>query len=165
VPHAPAHRGEVLHLRRTSHLGQRRIHWYLLRYHGIKVSSGAVYYVLKRNGLNRLPRNVRKHRVELWQRYAKQVPGHHVQVEVKLLSFADQAGKRVRGYQDTAIDDATRIRGLKVYEWHTQENAISFVNQVVEKFPFRISTMRTDNGHEFQCLFHWQVEDLGMSHT
>ncbi len=43
------YRGEILHLRRTYHLGQRRIHWYLLRYHGIKVSSGAVYYVLKRN--------------------------------------------------------------------------------------------------------------------
>ena len=32
---------KILHLRRTYHLGQRRIHWYLLRYHGIKVSSGA----------------------------------------------------------------------------------------------------------------------------
>lgn len=37
----PAHIEEkILHLRRTYHLGQRRIHWYLLRYHGIKVSSG-----------------------------------------------------------------------------------------------------------------------------
>jgi hypothetical protein len=26
---------KILHLRRTYHLGQRRIHWYLLRYHGI----------------------------------------------------------------------------------------------------------------------------------
>jgi transposase InsO family protein len=36
---------------------------------------------------------------------------------------------------------------------------------VVKKFPFRISTIRTDNGHEFQSLFHWHVEDLGMTHT
>ena len=69
---------KILHLHRTYHLGRRRIHWYLLRYHGIKVSSGAVYFVLKRNGLNRLPQNVRKHRVQLWQRYEKQAPGHHV---------------------------------------------------------------------------------------
>ena len=156
---------KILHLRRTYHLGQRRIHWYLLRYHGIKVSSGAVYYVLKRNGLNRLPHNVRKHRVQLWQRYEKQVPGHHVQVDVKFLNFNDQAGKPVRRYQYTAIDDATRIRALKIYERHTQENAIDFISHVVEKFPFRISTIRTDNGHEFQSLFHWHVEDLGMSHT
>ena len=32
------------------------------------------YYVLKRNGLNRLPRNVRKHRVQLWQQYEKHTP-------------------------------------------------------------------------------------------
>ena len=52
-----------------------------------------------------------------------------------------------------------------MYERHTQENAIDFVDYVVEKFPFRISTIRTDNGHEFQSLFHWHVEDLGMSHN
>ena len=40
-----------------------------------------------------------------------------------------------------------------------------FINYVVEKFPFRISTIRTDNGHEFQSLFHWHVEDLGMTHS
>lgn len=68
---------KIHHLRRTYQLGQRRIHWSLLRYHDIKVSSGALYYALKRNGMNRLPRNVRKHRV---QRYEKQVPGDHVQM-------------------------------------------------------------------------------------
>lgn len=115
--------------------------------------------------MNRLPRNIRKHRVRLWQRYEKQVPGHHVQVDVKFLTFAGPAGKPVKRYQHTAIDDATRIRALKVYGRHTQENAIDFVNYVAEKFPFRISTIRTDNGHEFQSLFHWHVEDLGMSHT
>jgi transposase InsO family protein len=93
------------------------------------------------------------------------VPGHHVQVDVKFLTFTDQAGRPVRRYQYTAIDDATRIRALKVYERHTQENAIDFIDYVVEKFPFRISTIRTDNGHEFQSQFHWHVEDLGMSHT
>ena len=65
----------------------------------------------------------------------------------------------------TATDDATRVRALKVYGRHTRENAIDFVNHVVEKFPFRIPTIRTDDGHEFQSLFHWRVEDLGMSHT
>ena len=32
------------------------------------------------------------------------------------------------------------------------------------KFPFRIKTIRTDNGHEFQTKFHWHVSDLGMLH-
>lgn len=135
---------KILHLRQTYHLGRLRIKWYLERYHGIKISSGAVYYVLKRNGVNRLPRNAKK-RSPLWQRYEKAMPGHHVQVDVKFLNFSDPAGKPVRRFQYTAIDDATRVRALKVYEKHTQENAIDFVSYVVEKFPFRISTIRTDN--------------------
>ncbi len=36
---------------------------------------------------------------------------------------------------------------------------------MVEKFPFRIRTIRTDRGHEFQALFHWHVADLGMEHV
>lgn len=160
----PAHIEEkILHLRRTYHLGQLRIVWYLKRYHDITISGGGVHNVLKRHGLNRLPRNTRK-RAVLTQRYEKQVPGHHVQVDVKFLDFKDQQEQKVRRFQYTAIDDATRIRALKIYERHTQENAIDFINYVVEKFPFRIATIRSDNGHEFQAKFHWHVEDLGMTH-
>jgi transposase InsO family protein len=73
-------------------------------------------------------------------------------------------GRRVRRFQYTAVDDATRIRALQVYDKHTQANAILSLDHVVERFPFRIHTVRTDNGHEFQAKFHWHVEDLGMQH-
>jgi hypothetical protein len=33
---------------------------------------------------------------------------------------------------------------------------------VIERFPFRISAVRTDRGHEFQARFHWHVEDQGI---
>ncbi len=54
----------------------------------------------------------------------------------------------------TAIDDATRIRAMKIYLRHNQQNAIKFIDYVIEKFPFRIHTIRTDRGHEFQAQFH-----------
>lgn len=155
---------KILHLRRTYHFGQQKISWYLWRYHQIKVSVGGVYQVLKRNGMNRLPRNQRKRSTPNFIRYEKQVPGHYVQVDVKFLYFTDKAGKKVRRFQYTAIDDATRIRTLKVYERHTQKNAIDFINHVVAKFPFRIHTVQTDNGHEFQAQFHWHLNDLGINH-
>jgi hypothetical protein len=41
----------------------------------------------------------------------------------------------LKRYQYTAIDDATRIRALKIYPRHTQENAIRFVNYVMEDPP------------------------------
>ena len=53
----------------------------------------------------------------------------------------------------------------EVYRRHNQASAIDFINYVVEKFPFRIRTIRTDRGHEFQALFHWHVADLGMEHV
>jgi hypothetical protein len=136
----------ILYLRRAYHSGQVRISWYLARYHGIKISSGGVYNVLKRYGLNRLPDRQHKRSIATI-RYEKQVPGHHVQVDVKFLDFKTEAGRKVRYFQYTAIDDATRIRALKIYERHTQQNAIDFVDYVIAKFPFRINTVRTDNDH------------------
>ncbi|QGN76971.1 Integrase core domain protein [Piscirickettsia salmonis] len=100
-----------------------------------------------------------------FKRYEKKVPGHHVQVDVKFLFFNDEDGKRIKRYQYTAIDDATRIRALKIYSKHTQANAIDFINYVVDKFPFRIKVIRTDNGSEFQAKFNWHVQDLGMDHV
>jgi transposase InsO family protein len=99
------------------------------------------------------------------KRYNKQVPGHHIQMDVKFLTFAGERGEKIRRFQYTAIDDATRVRALKVYDKHTQANAIDFVDHIIEKFPFRIKEIRTDNGHEFQAKFHWHVEDQGIRHA
>ncbi len=155
---------KILHLRRTYPMGPIRIVWYLERDHDIKTSDATVYRVCKRHGLNKLPTRVGRRAVHT-HRYQKQVPGHHVQVDVKFLTLKRKRGGTVRRYQYIAIDDATRVRALKVYRRHTQANAIDFINYVVEKFPFRIRTIRTDRGHEFQALFHWHVADLGMEHV
>jgi len=114
--------------------------------------------------MSRLPKTVSRRTVHT-RRYAKKVPGHHIQVDVKFLTFKNADGKKVRRFQYTAIDDATRIRALKICPRHTQHNAIAFIDYVIEKFPFRIHTIRTDRGHEFQALFHWHVEDKGIRHV
>ena len=155
---------KVLHLRSKYHLGPERIMWYLERYHGIKISEAGVYRILRRHGMNRLPRRTRLRKVHT-KRYAKQVPGHHIQMDVKFLTFRGKRGQKIRRFQFTAIDDATRVRALKIYKRHTQANAIDFVDYVIDKFPFRIREIRTDNGHEFQAKFHWHVEDKGIRHA
>lgn len=155
---------KILYLRRKYHLRQLRISWYLKRYHGISVSSGGVWNVLKRNGMNRLPCNTRKGTVTT-HRYEKKVPSHHIQLDVKFLKFKNSEGKSVKKFQYTAIDDAIRIRALKVYNRHTQKNAIHFIDHVFETFPFRIHTVRTDNGHEFQATFYWHLYDIGIDHV
>ena len=73
------------------------------------------------------------------RRYNKQVPGHHIQIDVKFLTFKGNNGIKIKRYQYTAIDDATRVRALKIYDRHTQKNAIHFVNHIIEKFLFVFS--------------------------
>jgi len=70
-----------------------------------------------------------------------QEQNYRTQLDVKFLKFKDRAGKKVKRYQYTAIDDATRVRALKVYKRHTQKNAINFANYVIKNFPFRINTI------------------------
>ena len=86
-------------------------------------------------------------------------------MDVNFLKFKGKNGKKLKRYQYTAIDDATRVRALKVYPRHTQKNAINFVDHVIDTFPFRIQQIRTDRRHEFQALFHWHVEDKGIRHV
>jgi len=155
---------KILHLRKVYHFGPERITWYLERYHAVKTSGSSVYRTLIRHGLRRLPKNVGRRAIHT-KRYAKRVPGHHIQVDVTFLTLKNAESKKIRRFQYTAIDDATRIRALKIYNRHTQKNAINFIDYVIEKFPFRLHTVRTDRGHEFQALFHWHVEDKGLRHV
>lgn len=97
----------------------KRISWYLARYHHLRVSPGGVRGVLLRHGINRLPKNQRKRSLIPFKRYEKQVPGHRIQVDVKFLFFKDKQARKVKRFQYTAIDDATRIRALKVYTRHS----------------------------------------------
>jgi transposase InsO family protein len=155
---------KILHLRQEYKLGPERITWYLERYHGIKTSVSSVYRTLIRNNMRRLPKTAPRRALHT-RRYSKEVPGHHIQIDVKFVSLRNFEGNRVRRFQYTAIDDATRIRAMKIYPRHNQQNAIKFVDYVIEKFPFRIHTIRTDRGHEFQAKFHWHVEDKGIRHV
>ena len=152
----------ILKLRKEHKLGTWRIKWYLERYHDINVSESSVYRTLKRNNIKPLDRTTTRKAMGP-KRYSKETPGHHVQVDVKFLIFNTEEGK-VKRYQYTAIDDCTRVRAIKVYEKHNQKNAIDFLDYVIDKFPFRIHTIQTDNGHEFQSKFNWHVQDKGMNH-
>lgn len=154
---------KILSLRKDYQLGSWRIKWYLERYHDIYISESSVSRILKRYGVNRLEKKASRRALHS-KRYNKTTPGHHVQVDVKVLILKDFKGNTVKRFQYTAIDDATRIRALQIYKKQNQVNAVEFINYVVNKFPFRIKSIRTDRGHEFQAKFHWYVEDLGMEH-
>jgi transposase InsO family protein len=68
-------------------------------------------------------------------------------------------------YQFTAIDDCTRIRVLRIYDRLNQQSAIRFVDYVLEKLPFSVEVIQTDNGTEFGSQFHYHVLDAGVGHV
>ncbi len=155
----------VIKIRKEHHLGPQRISWYLERYFEIKLSQAGVRKILVRNNLRLLPKNIsRRSPGPKFKLYSQEIPGHQVQVDVKICIFREK-GKKIKRYQYTAIDDATRVRGLQMYDRHTQQNAIKFVKYISEKFPFRIKQIRTDNGSEFQSQFHWFCQDIGIEHV
>lgn len=155
----------ILKLREDFKFGPKRIQWYLERYYNIKISDSTVSRCLMRHGKSRLPHYSKKRSPgPSYKSYEKENPGQHIQMDVKFLIFK-KGKKKIKRYQYTAIDDATRMRVLKVYERHTQANAIDFFNHIQNIFPFKISMIRTDNGHEFQAKFHWEVLDQGIRHV
>jgi transposase InsO family protein len=156
--------GKVIYLRQHYHFGPGKISMYLARYHDVTVSPSGVWRILKRLDMNRLPASQRwKRHDRRWKRYEKQLPGSRLQVDVKFIEPI--GGARKKHYQFTAIDDCTRIRVLRVYPRNNQKTAIQFVDYVLEKLPFAVECIQTDNGAEFQGAFHWHVLDRGIGHV
>ena len=162
--------GKILYLRQNYHFGPGKIAMYLKRYHDVEVSQSGVWRILKRLDLNRLPASQRYKRLDKrWKRYEKQLPGHQVQIDVKFVeplktAARPAAGRRTKYYQFTAIDDCTRLRVLRIYPRCDQKTAIQFVDYVLERLPFPVQIIQTDNGAEFQSAFHYHVLDKGVGH-
>ncbi len=47
----------------------------------------------------------------------------------------------------------------------TRSPLIQFLDHVLEKLPFQVEQVQTDNGAEFQSTFHWHVLDRGIRHV
>jgi len=173
---------KIVYLRQNYHFGPVKIQMYLKRYHDITITSSAIYNILVRLGLNRLPASQPyKSREKRWKRYEKPLPGNRLQIDVKFIEpiglpaqarskapVTDQLPKqrrRAKFYQFTAIDDCTRLRVLRIYPRCDQKTAIHFLDYVLQRLPFRVEVVQTDNGAELQTEFHWHVLDKGIAHT
>jgi transposase InsO family protein len=156
--------GKIIYLRKNYHFGPMKISMYLKRYHDVSISHSGVWRILKRLDMSRLPSSQRYKRLDKrWQRYEKQLPGHQVQIDVKFIEPIKGAQAK-KYYQFTAIDDCTRLRVLRIYPRLNQKTAIQFADYVLEKLPFVVQVIQTDNGSEFGSSFHYHVLDKGVGH-
>ena len=47
----------------------------------------------------------------------------------------------------------------------TRSTSGQFVDYVLQRMPFQVQTIQTDNGAEFQSAFHFHVLDKGVGHV
>ena len=154
--------GKIIYLRKNYHFGPGKIAMYLKRCHDVDISKSGIWRILKRLDMSRLPTSQRYKRLDKrWQRYEKQLPGHQVQIDVKFIEPIKGAPRK-KYYQYTAIDDCTRV--LRIYPRNDQKTAIQFADYVLEKLPFIVQVIQTDNGSEFGSSFHYHVLDKGVGH-
>ena len=75
-------------------------------------------------------------------------PGQKIQLDVKYVpSYCVTDGKKY--YQYTAVDECTRWTFREMYDEHSTYSSKQFLEKLIEKAPFPIREIQTDNGTEF----------------
>ena len=75
-------------------------------------------------------------------------PGQKIQLDVKFVpSYCVVDGKKY--YQYTAIDECTRWTFREMYDEHSTYSSKQFLEKLIQKAPFSIREIQTDNGSEF----------------
>lgn len=107
-----------------------------------------------------------------------QYPGQRGQIDVKYVPDSCLIGEaRIDGgfFQYTFIDEYSRFRIIKAYKEHSTYSSADFIRHVVDRFPYAIECIQTDNGFEFTnrlnrtcstkpTLFENTLKALGIRH-
>jgi len=133
----------IIRMRKSTHYGPKRLKFYLSK-KDIFVSEHAIYKTLVRCKLTQRYRHKKRRNL---RSYKVPYPGHTVQMDTKYLDT--RPGFPHRLYQYTATDCFTRLRVIRIYDELSAQNTVKFLEEVIAKLPFRVRTVRTDNGVEF----------------
>ncbi len=132
----------IIELRKHKKLCALKLHWKLQK-RGVEIHERTIGKILKAEGL------VRKYHVKKTKyKYLKATlkRGELIEIDVKYVP-GRIAGKRY--FQYTAIDCASRWRHLEVYDEQTNNHSVEFLREVIERFPYTIKAIKTDNGSIF----------------
>ena len=151
------------------------VFWVKLRQRGYQRSVSGLYRVLRRTGQEGVKLPNPKYIPKPYEQM--QYPGQRVQIDVKYVPAACLVGevKEQRLYQYTFIDEYSRYRYLEAFQENSTYSSTQFLLHVVERFPFVIECVQTDNGFEFtnrlnsngtkkSTLFERTLAQLGIRH-
>jgi transposase len=128
-------------LRRKTHFGADRLRLFLLKDYKLDIPRSTIYYILRREKL------IKKHKKRKKKplMYNLPYPGDNVQVDIKVIG--GYSTKRIMQY--SAQDDATRIKFTQLHPERTNNYSVDFLDYIVNRFPFRIKRISTDNDSVF----------------
>lgn len=136
----------IIEIRKKTRKCALKISWQIKK-EGVLINARTIGKILKKEGL---VRKYRARRVKCKYLKAKRLPGELVEIDVKYVP--GRVANR-RYYQYTAIDTASRWRYLKVYEEQSNYHSIKFLEEVMALFPYKILSIKTDNGFVFTNLY------------
>lgn len=153
--HTPEELKIIQDMRRRNPNAGLVVFWVKLRQRGYNRTISGLYRVLRRTEqwAAKLPNPKYVAKPYEQMRY----PGQRVQIDVKyvpaacLVGAAAEDAKENSGYyyQYTFIDEYSRFRYLEAFKEHNTYSSAEFIKHCVEKFPFAIECVQTDNGPEF----------------
>jgi len=137
----------IIELRKKTNLCAKKLN-YKLKKENIIVSDRVIGKIIKTEGL------VRKYRIrKLKYKYIKLplTPGELIEIDIK---YVPDKINRMRYYQFTAIDCASRWRYLEIYDTMGNIHAMDFVDRLLKCAPFKIRAIKTDNGSCFTNYYN-----------
>ena len=157
------------------------VFWVKLRERGYSRSISGLYRILRNRGQMAVKLPNPKYIPKPYEKMDH--PGQRVQIDVKIVpkscligeAASDAAENGGFYYQYTFIDEYSRFRYLEAFRDHNSYSSAQFIRHCVQKFPFVIECVQTDNGPEFSTrmtgskaerptLFQRTLDELGIRH-
>jgi transposase-like protein len=120
-----------------------------------KANRSNVSRTLQFFGISQIPKEKR----EKAKKFKEYKPGY-LHMDVTYMPKLDG----IKYYLFVAIDRATRVMYYKVYKNKTAQNAVAFIEECKEFFPFYITHILTDNGLEFTDKFVGKDKEVSGNH-
>lgn len=132
----------IVTLRKETRLCAQKLHWRLKK-QGVIIPVRTIGKILNDAGLTR---RYRTKKVQYKYLRAVRKPGELIEIDVKHVP-GRVAGKAY--FQYTAIDLSSRWRYLRIFEEESSFHSIAFLKEVLERFPYPVTGVKTDNHSTF----------------
>lgn len=138
----------------------------LLKQRGLKTSASTIGRIFLRYNLIAKKTSAKRRRAAFHpkNRFPRGLkishPGDMIQMDTKYIMLI--GGRKY--YQFTAIDVLTKKRILDVYSSESSRNGAKFLNQCLNRYPYSIKAVQTDNGSSFLKHFARLCQEKKITH-